>query len=46
MNEMDMPLTLLGTPVIEDELNWEDRRNRDKISRAFSGWVLNIKNER
>ena len=46
MNEMDMPLTLLGTPVIEDELNWEDRRNKDKIARAFSGYVLNIKNER
>jgi len=46
MNEMDMPLTLLGTPIIEDELNWEDRRNKDKIGRAFSGYVLNIKNER
>jgi len=46
MEDMDMPLTLLGTPVIADELDWENRQNANKIKTCFTGYVLNIKNER
>jgi hypothetical protein len=46
MQDMDMPLTLLGTPVTADELDWENRQNHNKIKQCFTGYVLNIKNER
>jgi len=46
MKDMDMPLTLLGTPVNADELDWENRQNHNMIKQCFTGHVLNIKNER
>ena len=46
MQDMDMPLTLLGTPITADKLDWENRQNSNKIDECFTGYVLNIKNER
>ena len=43
MNDLDNKITLIGTPIEEDSGYDQDR---NMIDRGFSGWVLDIKNER
>ena len=46
MNDIENQLTLLGTPVTADQLDWDNRQDHNTIKQCFTGYVLNIKNER
>ena len=46
MNDLENQLTLLGTPVNADQLDWDNRQDHNKIKQCFTSYVLNIKNER